>query len=305
MNSIWYLIKTTGMDWWEDNAPRLGAALAFYTMLSLAPLLLIIISIAGLFWGEDAARGQLLTQASELVGEQGEAAIETMIANSQDTETGTLSAILGFLTLLIGATGLFGQLQDALNTIWEVQPKSGRGIWGMLRDRFLSFAMVLGICFLLLVSLVVSAALAAVNTFFEERLPDMAPIALQAGHLLLSLIVFTLLFAMMFKLLPDVEMAWSDVWIGAFITSVLFIIGKFAIGLYVGASGFSSTYGAAGSLVVLLVWVYYSAQILFLGAEFTQVYANKFGSKTAPAENAVRVTDESRAQQGIPRQHAT
>jgi membrane protein len=301
MSTYWTVLKKTALEWWEDKAQQLGAALSFYTMLSLAPLVLLIISIAGMIVGRDVAQTAMMDQTQQLVGSEGASAITDILQNSQDPGASVLAMILGAVTLLIGATGVFGHLQDSLNTIWEVEPKPGRGVWGMIKDRFLSFAMVLGIGFLLLVSLALSASIAAIGAYFEQLLPDAAPLLLSAGHILVSLILFTLLFAMMFKLLPDVKMAWSDVWIGAAITAILFTTGKFLIGLYVGHSAVGSTYGAAGSFVVLLIWVYYSSQILFFGAEFTQVYANQFGSRTVPSENARPVTEQARRQQGIPR----
>jgi membrane protein len=297
------LLKDTLHQWLEDKAARLGAALAYYTALSIAPLVVIAIFIAGLVLGKEAAQGQLLDQIRSLVGTQGGQAVETMIAHANKPRTGSFAAILGVITLLAGATGVVVQLQDALNTIWEVAPKPGRGIIGFVKDRLLSLAMVLGFGFLLLVSLILSTALTALGTFFAGLIPAIAP-ALEATNFVVSLVVVTLLFAMIFKLLPDAEIAWRDVWIGAVITALLFTLGKFLLGLYLGRSGISSTYGAAGSLVVLLVWVYYSAQIVFFGAEFTKIYADRFGSRIVPARDAVPVTEEARAQQGIPRTEA-
>lgn len=297
---IWRLLRQTFAEWNEDKAPQLGAALAFYTALSIAPLLIITLGIVGAVYGEQAAQGELDHQMQELVGADAAQALQDMIASADKPTEGTIAAVLGVVTLLFGAAGVFGQLQSSLNTIWEVEPKPGRGWRGMIRDRFLSFAMVLGIAFLLLTSLVLSAALAAMGTLLDD-LPGSTQWLAQGVNLGASFLVITLLFAMMFKLLPDVNMAWSDVWLGALVTALLFTIGKAAIGLYLGYSSMASSYGVAGSFVVLLAWVYYSAQILFFGAEMTQVYANKFGSKIAPAENAVRISDEARAQQGRPR----
>ena len=297
---IWRLLRQTFAEWNEDKAPQLGAALAFYTALSIAPLLIITLGIVGAVYGEQAAQGELDHQMQELVGADAAQALQDMIASADKPTEGTIAAVLGVVTLLFGAAGVFGQLQSSLNTIWEVEPKPGRGWRGMIRDRFLSFAMVLGIAFLLLTSLLLSAALAAMGTLLDD-LPGSTQWLAQGVNLGASFLVITLLFAMMFKLLPDVNMAWSDVWLGALVTALLFTIGKAAIGLYLGYSSMASSYGVAGSFVVLLAWVYYSAQILFFGAEMTQVYANKFGSKIAPAENAVRISDEARAQQGRPR----
>jgi membrane protein len=294
------LFRETGRQWLEDKVPRLGAALAYYSALSLAPLLVIAIAIAGLFFGEAAARGHLLDQFRGLVGVQGGEAIETMIAHARKPRTGTIAGVVGVVVLLFGASGVVGQLQDALNTIWEVAPKPGRGVLGFLRDRFLSLAMVLGVGFLLLVSLVLTTVLTALGTYVTGLLPG-AAVLLHALNSVVSLVVITLLFALIFKLLPDVKISWGDVWIGAVLTAVLFTLGKFLLGLYLGHSGLSSTYGAAGSLVALLVWVYYSAQILFFGAEFTKVYADRLGSRIVPDKDAVPLTEEARAQQGMPR----
>jgi membrane protein len=307
MNPIyntWSLLGQTFSEWSEDKVPQLGAALAFYSALSIAPLLVIALGVAAMFFGEDAARGELDNQIQSMVGEEGGKAIQDMVANANKPTTGTIATVLSVITLLFAASGVFGQLQDSLNTIWEVKPKPGRGIFGMLRDRFLSLAMVMGIAFLLLVSLLVSAVLATLGTVLD-RLPESLHWLSQGVNLVVSVGVITVLFAMMFKFLPDVKMAWRDVWLGAFITAVLFTLGKFAIGLYLGHSTMASSYGVAGSFVVLLVWVYYSAQILFLGAEFTQVYANRFGSRIRPAENAVPLTAEARAQQGRPKKRAS
>jgi membrane protein len=210
-----------------------------------------------------------------------------------------LGTIVGIVVLLFGASGVFGELQDSLNTIWEVAPRPGRGIWGVIKDRFFSFTMVLGVAFLLLVSLVVSTALAALGHWLSNSIAGVEWLW-QILNFLISLAMIALLFALLFKVVPDVKIRWRDVWIGASVTAVLFTIGKLLIGLYVGKAGVASPYGAAGSLVVIVVWVFYSAHILFVGAEFTQVYARAFGSPLEPARGAVAVTEEARAQQGIP-----
>ena len=297
LKQIWQLVRTTIADWNEDKVPRLGAALAFYTALSIAPLVVLSLRLASVFFDDKAATGQLRGQMQGLVGEAGATAIEQMIAGSNKTEEGVWVTVLGVATLLFGASGVFGQLQDSLNTIWEVQPKPGRGWMGMIRDRFLSFSMVLGVAFLLLVSLLVSTVLSALGATLDV-LPDSLHFVSHIVDGLISIVVFTGLFGLMFKMLPDVEMSWRDVWIGAALTAVLFFVGKLAIGLYLGHSAMASSYGAAGSFVVLLVWVYYAAQVFFLGAEFTQVYANEYGSRIVPAENAEPVTAEKRAQEG-------
>jgi membrane protein len=297
--AMFELLKKTFAEWNEDKAPRLAAALAYYTVFSLAPLLIIVIAISGLVFGREAAQGQIVGQIQGLVGEQGAQVIQTMIEGASKPSASILATIIGLATLLLGAGGLFGQLQDALNTIWEVQPKPGRGIFGMLQTRFLSFTLVVGTGFLLLVSLVLSAALQAFSGYLGGLFPN-AGIVLQIVNILLSFAVITLLFAMIYKVLPDVKIAWSDVWIGAVATALLFTIGKFLIELYLGRSSTASTFGAAGSLVVLLLWVYYAAQILLLGAEFTQVYANQYGSHVVPSKHAMAVPELARAHQGIP-----
>jgi membrane protein len=224
-----------------------------------------------------------------------------MIAGASQTSDSIFAAVIGFVVLLFGAAGVFGQLQDALNTMWEVKPKEGRGILGIIKDRFVSFGMVLGIGFLLLVSLVISAGLAALGNFLVGLLPAYE-IIMQIISFVVSFAVISLLFALLFKYLPDAKVAWGDVWLGAVVTALLFTIGKELIGLYLGRSAVASTYGAAGSLVVLLLWIYYSGQILFFGAEFTQVYANMFGSRIVPAEGATFISEEDRIKQGIPHQ---
>jgi membrane protein len=294
---LWELLKDTGSEWMEDKAPRLGAALAYYTIFSLAPLLVIVIGIAGLVFGHEAAQKQMGAQVQNLVGPEGGKAVEAMVTSASKPGSGTLGTVLGIIMLLVGAAGLFTQLQDALDTVWEVEPKPGRGIWGVVKDRFLSFSMVLGVAFLLLVSLVVSAALSALVGLLGEWKTGVLGHALQV---VLDLGVITLLFAMIFKFLPDAEIAWGDVWLGAFLTAVLFTLGKFLLGLYIGQSGVGSAYGAAGSLAVLLIWLYYSAQIFLFGAELTKEYADKYGSRIKPAPHARPVTEEARGQQGIP-----
>ena len=286
---VFSLLKTTVFEWLDDQAPMLGAALAYYTVFSLAPLLIITIAIAGLIFGAEAAQGQIFDQLRGLLGAaSGKAMQEIVQSASAEPKTGVVATVIGFVTLLFGASGVFGQLQASLNIIWGVQPKPGRGIVGIIRDRSLSFGFILVVGFLLLVSLLLTAAIAFVGKQFGTMVPGMEAV-IQLLNSILSLAVITLLFAMMFKILPDANIAWRDVWTGAFITALLFTIGKFALGLYLGRSGVASSYGAAGSLIVLLLWVYYSSQILFFGAEFTQVYANRFGSHVTPSSNAIAV----------------
>lgn len=291
------LLSDTAKDWWEDKAARLGAALAFYTIFSLAPLLIIILGIAGFLFGGDPAQSQLVEQIQGLVGAEGGKAVESMLQSAGKPESGIIAVIIGVIMLLFGAAGVFGQLQDALNTIWKVEPKPGRGLWGIIQDRFLSLTMVLGVSFLLLVSLSISAFLAGMVQLLGNWQVGWI------GHLLnetLSLVVITVLFAMMFKFLPDAKVEWNSVWPGATLTALFFVVGKFLIGLYLGHSGIASAYGAAGSLVVLLLWLYYSSQIFLFGAEFTRIYAKFRGASLQPAENARLVTKTERAQQGMP-----
>jgi membrane protein len=302
--TIWTLLKETFSEWREDKASRLAAALAYYTVFALAPLLIIVIAVAGLVFGQEAARGELIAQIQGLVGQEGAQLIETMVESASKPTSGIIATTIAIATILFGASGLFGQLQDALNTIWEVEPKPERGILGMIKDRFLSFTMVLGIGFLLLVSLIVSAVLSALNPYLKDLLPG-SIYWIQILNFIISFGVITLLFAMIYKILPDVEIAWDDVWIGAVVTSLLFNLGKFLIGLYLGNSSAGSAYGAAGSLVILLLWVYYSAQILLFGAEFTQVYAKRRGSWVASAQKASPPTDQTELDQGMGLRHSS
>jgi membrane protein len=292
------LVKQTYADWNEDKAPRLGAALAYYTVFSIAPLLLVIISIAGIFFGQQETSDQISAQISHVVGPQAAQFIQAMVEGARKPSTSIVATIIGLVTLVFGAMGVFGQLQDALNTIWEVQPKPGRPFIATLRDRFTPFVMVIGVSFLLLSSLVVSAGIAALGAWMDSVLP-LPEFVMQAINFVVSLGIVTLMFALIFKVLPDVQIQWRDVWIGAGITALLFVVGQFGLAWYVGKTAASSTYGAAGSLVAVLLWVYWTSQILFFGAEFTQVYANRFGSKLLPSSNAIPVTEEARAQQGL------
>ncbi len=296
---VWKLLKETFSEWREDKATNLAAALSYYTIFSLPPLLIIVISIAGAVFGQDQVRQQIVEQIGGLVGSQGGEAVAQMIQGAQRGMSGVVATLIGIATLVFGATGVFAQLQEALNTMWEVAPEPGQGIWGVVKDRFLSFTMVLGIAFLLLVSLVVSTALVAFENYIAGMIPG-STFLIQLLNYLLSIGVITALFAAIFKVLPDARVAWRDVWIGAFVTALLFVLGKFLLEFYLGTRDTMSVYGAAGSLVLILLWVYYSAQILFLGAEFTQVYARTLGSRIAPDEDAIAVTEAARAQQGIP-----
>lgn len=268
-----FLLKETWQEWNDDNVPRLGAALAFYSILSIGPLLLIVVSLAGLAFGDEAASQFIFYEISDMVGIDGASAIRTMLTNSTTTESSLIATAIGVVTLVISATGFFVQLQDSLNAIWNVEG-SNADLMSFVKKRLLSFGMILGIALLLLIALVISAALSAVTTFFADLLPALI---MHGVNLAGSFAAITFLFAIIFKVLPDVKIRWRDVWLGAAITALLFSIGKTLIGIYLGQSAFSSTYGAAGSLMVLLVWIYYSTQIFFIGAEFTQVYTRYLG----------------------------
>ena len=280
--SIWELLKSSLTQWLNDQPFQMASSLAYYTIFSLAPLLIIVTAIAGFAFGKDAAEQQIFERIQRTIGQQGAEAIHGLIQNaSNQPETGIISGVLGFVVLLFGAGAVVGQLQASLNTIWRVVPKPGQGVWHFIHQRFMSFAMILGIGFLLLVSLIVNAAV----TGLAKLIGNFLALA-YALDLLISLVFITALFAMIYKFLPDVELRWGDVWIGAALTSLLFSIGEFLIGFYLGHSSVTSSYGAAGSLITILLWVYYSSLIFFLGAEFTQVYAAQHGSGSAAAENA-------------------
>jgi membrane protein len=293
------LVKQSFKEWSEDKASRLAAALAYYTIFSIPPLLVIVIAIAGQFFGQEAAQQELLSQVGSTIGEDGRAALEGILEGADRPQGNVIAVIIGVVTLFLGASGVFAQLQDGLNTVWDVMAAPGRGIIGTLKTRFVSFTMVLGTGFLLLVSLVITAVLAVVDQYLTGLLPG-AVILVRIVNFAISLGVIILLFALIYKVVPDVEIQWSDVWIGATVTAVLFVLGRFAISLYLQYSDPTSTFGAAGSLILIAIWVYYSAQILFLGAEFTQVYANLYGSDLKPERGAVFMTEQARATQGIP-----
>jgi membrane protein len=285
--SIWKLLKEAAKEWDKDKCPRLGAALSYYTFFSFAPVLVIAIAIAGFFFGAEAAQGQVVNQLRGLIGTDGAVAVQLLLENAwKNSDGGVVATIIAFVVLLVGATGAFIELQDSLNTVWQVTPKPGRGIKGFVKDRLTSFGVVVGVGFLLLVSLVISAALTALNTYLSSWISGVDWLW-SIVDVIVSFFVVMLLFAMVYKILPDVELEWRDVWIGAAFTSLLFSIGKYLIGLYIGNSSIASSYGAAGSLVVLLVWVYYSAQIMLFGAELTEVYVKHKGRFIRPAPYAV------------------
>jgi membrane protein len=285
MRRYWDLTKRTYNEWDRHHAPTLGASLAYYTVLSLAPLLIVVTTVVGLALGHAAAQGHLMEQIQGMVGGEGAKAIQQVIAHADQPKTGIIASLLGLVTLFLGASGVFAEIHDALNRIWDIKPKPNSGIWRMVRERFLSFGMLLVIGFLLLVSLVISAGIAAAGKYVGGVLPIPAEV-LRIINALVSLAIITTLFAMIFRFLPDEKVGWSNVWTGAFATAVLFTIGKYLIGLYLGKASIGSAYGAAGSLVIVLVWVYYSAQIFFFGAEFTHVYAEDRKRNRVPLPEA-------------------
>jgi membrane protein len=268
------LVKQAGAAWIKDRAPTMGAALAFYSAFALAPLLIIVIALGHALWGMDAARRMIADQLADLVGGPAAEAIQALLHAAQQTPNGALATTVGIVTMLVGVTTLLVELQDDLDLIWKAPKRSGNSLLSLLRARILSLAMILAIAFLLLISLIVTGALAALGTYFGSYFPGPALLFLHLSNLLFSLAGETVLFAMLYKWLPNVRIAWKDVWIGALITTILFSVGRAAIGLYLGRSAAASAYGAAGTLVVLLLWLYYSAQVFLLGAEFTCVYAN-------------------------------
>lgn len=284
--NAWLLIKESFREWFADKAPRLGAALSYYTVFSLAPVLLVVIAVAALVLGPEAAQGKIVEQFGGLLGEDGASIVQDMLRNADRSGGGVLATVIGIATLLIGATGVMVELQASLNTVWKVMPKPGQAIKTLIKSRLVALALVIAIGFLLLVSLALSTALAAVSGWLSDLLPAWAVLAYVLNYGV-SLFVIAAFFALLFKVLPDAEVSWRDVWVGALVTSLLFHVGKFAIGLYLGQASVASSFGAAGSLAVLLVWVYYSSQIVLLGAEFTRSYANHFGSLVVPDSDAV------------------
>jgi membrane protein len=295
------LLRETVAEWIEDKAPRLGAALAYYSVFSLAPLLIVAIVISGAFFGQSAAQERIVAEIASLIGTPGAVAVNRMIENAKlPSNAGAPTIVIGVVTLLVGALGVFGQLQDAFDTIWEVTPDPRANVIRLLRTRLMSFAMVLVVAFLLLVLLIIHTLLASVASALEARLPNFSLLA-TALNLVLPLVVATLLFALMFKVLPDVDIAWRDVLPGALLTAALFVVGKAVIGFYLGTSRLGTASGAAGSVLIILVWVYYTAQILFFGAEFTQVYVRRYGHRRpTPTAEAVPVTEAARLHQGMP-----
>jgi len=275
------ILWTATKAWWDDDAIRLGASLAYYTLFALAPILLVATAVAGLVFGAEAARGQIVGQLDQLVGPDGARAVQSLLEGASHRRAGMLASVLGGITFAVAAMGAFLELQAALNTIWRVKPNPRANVRGFVLDRLRSFGLVVAIGFLLMVSLAVTASLAAFHAWLAHRSPSI-PLAWSGVNVLASVVVTTALFALLYRFLPDVRLRWRDVTTGAFVTAVLFTIGQQLIGLYLGQSSVSSSYGAAGSVMILLLWVYYSCQILLFGAEFTRVYAQRHGANARP-----------------------
>ncbi len=289
---IWKLLKETAASWSEDRVPSMGAALAYYTTFSIAPLLLIVISVAGLVFGVEAAHGELVEQLRGLMGEEGARAVESLIQSVSEPKQSALASLVGVAILLVGATTVFAELQSSLNRIWRVpESKRSTGIWKVLRERLLSFGMIIGIGFLLMVSLIFSAGLAALQKWWAPAFEGFEFVA-PTVDTVAGFVLTTAAFAMIYKLIPRISVAWSDVLVGSAVTALLFTIGKYVIGLYLGRSTITSGFGAAGSLVIMLAWVYYSSQIFLLGAEFTAVYAHTHGSRRGKPRGRAPLPDK-------------
>jgi membrane protein len=293
LRDAWSITKETFSDWDDDRAMSLAASFAFYTLLSLAPLLVIAVSGAALFYGQEAARGEISAQLSTVVGTEPAHALQAILASARASSSGVLGTVVGFVVLFFGASGMFTELQSALNAVWSVQTKPGRGVRGLVRDRLLAFLMVIGAAVVLFASLLLSAVLSAVGTFVGDTLPGGATVW-QVASTLVSFVLTIGLFTSIFKILPDAKVPTRDALAGAATAALLFTLGKWVLGVYIGKASFSSAYGAAGSFVALVVWIYYSAQILLLGAELAQVVARRRGLEIEPTANAIRIPSSVR-----------
>lgn len=294
LQQIWDLTQSSVNAWIDDFAPSMGAAISYYTLFSLAPMLIISIAVAGFFFGAEAARGEIFGQLQGLVGEEGAAAIQGLLKSANDPTDGVIATLLGLVALVVGSTTVFAELQSDLDRIWRSPvEKGGHGLWFLIRTRLLSFGMVLGMGFIILVSLIMSAVLAALGKWWGGYFGGWETL-LEVFNFVFSFTLITASFAAIYKFMPRVKIAWRDVWIGAFVTALLFSVGKFLIGLYIGKTGVASSFGAAGSFVVVMVWVYFSAQIFLLGAEFTWVYAHRHGSKSTLGARAAQPSIASR-----------
>ncbi len=291
---IWKLTKATATGFANDRALKLSAALSYYTVFSMAPLLLLMISLAGFFLGRDAIEGHVFSEMKGLIGASAAAQIQEVIQNMELSGTTTTALVIGIITLIIGATSVFGEIQDSINMIWKVKAKPKRGWVKLLKDRLLSSSLIIGLGFLLIVSLIVNGLLLAVSDYLRQFIPDITITLFHVINVVVSMAVITILFGVIFKVLPDAKIAWKDVRAGAFFTACLFLLGRFLIGVYIDASSTGTAYGAAGSIIVILVWVYYTAAILYFGAEFTKVYAEYTGAQIEPADYAVYIEERER-----------
>ena len=304
LKTWWTLVKSAVSSWIDDFAPSMGAALSYYTVFSLAPLLLIVVSVAGLVFGEDAVRGELFGQLEGMMGADAAHAIQGLLASVSTPSKGIVGTVIGVAVLVIGATTVFGELQDDLDRIWRAPAREGSGVWALLRARLLSFGMILALAFLLMVSLVIGAVISALGRWWGPMFGGWEVLA-QVVNVVIGFALTTAIFAIIYKMMPRVRVRWHDVWIGAIVTALLFTIGKFLIGLYIGKSGVASGFGAAGSLILVFVWVYYSAQIFLLGAEFTWVYARTHGSMQPAAAERASAEKSNEAEQRAPTRSGT
>lgn len=287
LKEIWQVILRSFKGFSEDKIPKYSAALAYTTVFSFGPLLVVIIFLCSIFFGQEATQGKIYEQMTQFVGHDAALQLQTIIKNASLSNKGTLAAVIGIITLLLGATAVFAEIQDSINSIWGFKAKPKKGIWKIIRNRFLSFSVVVSLGFLLLVSLAVSTIIEGLSDKLKSSLPNVTVVLFYVLNLVISFIVITTLFALIFKVLPDAKTKWKDVWPGALASGILFMIGKFAISFYIGRSNVGSTYGAAGSLVILLLWVYYSAMILYLGAEFAKAWSKHKGLLIQPNDYAV------------------
>lgn len=294
MKTAFRILKDTFQSFLDDKALKFSASLSYYTVFSLAPLLLLMISLAGVFYGREAIHGQVFGEINGLIGNSAAVQIQDIIKNMELSGKTTFAVVIGAITLIIGATSVFGEIQDSINIIWKVKAKPKRGWLKLIKDRLLSSSLIVGLGFLLIVSLIVNGALMALSEWLKNYFPDVTIVIFQIANILVGFSVITLLFGVIFKVLPDAKIAWKDVRAGAFFTACLFMLGRYLIGLYIDFSGTASAYGAAGSLIVILVWVYYTAAILYFGAEFTRVYAEYIGARIEPADYAVYVEQQEK-----------
>lgn len=292
--NIWTILKDTARGFSDDKGLKLSASLSYYTVFSMAPLLLLIISLAGAFFGREASEGRIFSEINGLIGNEAAAQVQQIIKNLELSGKTTMSVIIGAITLVIGATTVFGEIQDSINIIWKVKAKPKKGWLKLIKDRLLSGSVIVGLGFLLIVSLIVNGVLMTLNDYLMSRFPDFTIVVFNIINIVVSFFVITVLFGVIFKVLPDAKIAWRDVRAGAFFTALLFMLGRYLIGLYIETTAAGSPYGAAGSIIVILLWVYYTAAILYIGAEFTRVYADFVGKKIEPADYAVYVEQKER-----------